>query len=87
MFKKEEFNMIEKHDLHHEFPEFEQRIHELKMNNHHFARLFEEYHAINREILRIEEGVENPADEYLEELKKQRLSHKDQLYGMLRGTA
>lgn len=79
--------MIEKHDLHHEFPEFEQRIHELKMNNHHFARLFEEYHAINREILRIEEGVQNPADEYLEELKKQRLSHKDQLYDMLRNVA
>lgn len=79
--------MIEKHDLHHEFPEFEQRIHELKMNNHHFARLFEEYHTINREILRIEEGVENPADEYLEELKKQRLSHKDQLYDMLRNVA
>ena len=87
MFKKEELKMIEKHDLHHEFPEFEQRIHELKMNNHHFARLFEEYHAINREILRIEEGVQNPADEYLEELKKQRLSHKDQLYDMLRNVA
>lgn len=87
MFNKEELKMIEKHDLHHEFPEFEQRIHELKMNNHHFARLFEEYHAINREILRIEEGVQNPADEYLEELKKQRLSHKDQLYDMLRNVA
>lgn len=87
MSKKEELKMIEKHDLHHEFPEFEQRIHELKMNNHHFARLFEEYHAINREILRIEEGVQNPADEYLEELKKQRLSHKDQLYDMLRNVA
>ena len=79
--------MLEKHDLHHEFPEFESRIHELKMNNQHFARLFEEYHTINREILRIEAGVENPSDEYLEELKKQRLSHKDQLYDMLRGTA
>lgn len=75
--------MIEKHDLHHEFPEFNDRIHELKMNNHHFARLFEEYHTINREILRIEEGVENTNDEYLEDLKKERLSHKDQLYKML----
>lgn len=79
--------MIEKHDLHHEFPEFNDRIHELKMNNHHFARLFEEYHAINREILRIEEGVENTNDEYLEDLKKERLSHKDQLYKMLTDAA
>ena len=49
--------MLDKHDLHHEFPEYYDRIHELKAGNSHFARLFEEYHDINREILRIEEGV------------------------------
>ena len=62
--------MIEKHDLHHEFPEYHDRIHELKTSNSHFARLFEEYHDINREILKIEEGGENTSDEYLEALKK-----------------
>ncbi|MDV6341525.1 MAG: DUF465 domain-containing protein [Nitrosomonadaceae bacterium] len=75
--------MIDKHDLHHEFPEYYDRIHELKTNNSHFARLFEEYHDLNREILRIEEGVENTTDEYLEELKKKRLLYKDKLYGMI----
>ncbi|MER0169506.1 MULTISPECIES: YdcH family protein [Nitrosomonas] len=75
--------MIDKHDLHHEFPEYYDRIHELKTNNTHFARLFEEYHDLNREILRIEEGVENTTDEYLEELKKKRLLYKDKLYGMI----
>ncbi len=35
---------IEKHDLHHELPEFEQEIHQLKINNAHFVRLFKEYH-------------------------------------------
>ncbi len=75
--------MIEKHDLHHEFPEYYDRIHELKTHDSHFARLFDEYHDINREILRIEEGIENTADEYLEELKKKRLLHKDKLYGMI----
>ncbi|MBK7491360.1 MAG: YdcH family protein [Nitrosomonas sp.] len=75
--------MIDKHDLHHEFPEYYDRIHELKNNNSHFARLFEEYHDLNREILRIEEGVENTTDEYLEELKKKRLLYKDKLYGMI----
>lgn len=75
--------MIDKHDLHHEFPEYYDRIHELKTNNSHFARLFEEYHDLNREILRIEEGVENTIDEYLEELKKKRLLYKDKLYGMI----
>ena len=62
--------MIEKHDLHHEFPEYYDRIHELKTQNSHFARLFEEYHDINREILRIEEGIKNTTDEYLEGLEK-----------------
>lgn len=75
--------MMDKHDLHHEFPEYYDRIHELKTNNTHFARLFEEYHDLNREILRIEEGVENTTDEYLEELKKKRLLYKDRLYGMI----
>ena len=75
--------MIEKHDLHHDFPGHHDRIHELNTSNNHFARLFEEYHDINREIVRIEEGVENTSDEYLEELKKKRLLHKDELYGMI----
>lgn len=75
--------MIDKHDLHHEFPEYYDRIHELKTQNSHFARLFEEYHDINREILRIEEGVENTADEYFEELKKKRLQLKDKLYSII----
>lgn len=75
--------MIDKHDLHHEFPEYYDRIHELKTNDSHFARLFEEYHDLNREILRIEEGAENTTDEYLEELKKKRLLYKDKLYGMI----
>ena len=49
--------MHEKHDLHHEFPEHFDRIHELKVSNAHFARLFDEYHKICRAIVRIEEGV------------------------------
>ena len=75
--------MLEKHDLHHEFPEHYDRIHTLKISDNHFARLFNEYHDINREIVRIEEGAENTADEYLEDLKKKRLLYKDKLYGMI----
>ena len=75
--------MIEKHDLHHEFPEFEKEIRELKINDAHFARLFKEYHELDHEVRRIEQGVENTADDYLEIQKKQRLSVKDQLFAML----
>jgi uncharacterized protein YdcH (DUF465 family) len=75
----------EKHDLHHEFPEHEQRIRELKMGNAHFAKLFDNYHEVEHEVRRIEEGVENTSDVYLEGLKKKRLHLKDTLYGMITG--
>ncbi len=75
---------IEKHDLHREFPEFENEIHELKMTDAHFARLFKTYHEIDHEVHRIEQGVENTSDEYLDEQKKQRLNLKDQLFVMLK---
>ncbi|MCB1977311.1 MAG: DUF465 domain-containing protein, partial [Nitrosomonas sp.] len=59
------------------------RIHALKTGNAHFARLFDEYHDVNREVRRIEEGVENTSDAYLEDLKKKRLMLKDQLLDMI----
>lgn len=74
----------EKHDLAHEFPEFKDKIHELKTSNAHFAKLFDEYHGLEHEVRRIEEGVENTSDEYLEEQKKKRLHLKDQLFDMLK---
>lgn len=75
---------IAKHDLVHEFPELRERIHTLKTSDQHFARLFDEYHDLDHEVRRIEEGVENTSDAYLETRKKMRLLLKDQLYGMLR---
>ena len=44
---------IAKHDLHHEFPEFNDEIHYLKMNDNHFSRLFTEYHEVDHEVHRI----------------------------------
>ena len=73
----------EKHDLIHELPEHRDRIHELKTSNARFARLFEEYHELDHEIHRIETGIENTSDEYLEEKKKHRLLRKDEMYEMI----
>ncbi len=75
---------LQKHDLHHEFPEFSEEIHHLKMNNNHFAKLFKEYHELDHEVLRIEQGVENTSDEYLEQLKINRLHLKDSLFALIR---
>lgn len=72
------------HDLVHEFPEYRDQIHNLKLSNAHFAKLFDEYHVVNREVLRLEgEGVP-VIDEAFETLKKQRLQLKDELYNMLK---
>lgn len=75
---------LEKHDLHHEFPDLTDEIHHLKLNDNHFARLFNEYHETDHEVNRIEQGVENTSDEYLDGKKKQRLKLKDKLFVMLK---
>lgn len=80
-----QFMMIENHSLLHEFPDHKKTIHDLKGGNRHFARLFDEYHTVDKEIHRIEEGIETPSDVYTEQLKKQRLHLKDELYLMIRG--
>jgi uncharacterized protein YdcH (DUF465 family) len=75
--------MLEKHDLHHEFPEHHDAIHDLKMNDAHFARLFTEYHEVDHEVHRIETGAENTSDDYLNERKKVRLHFKEELLVMI----
>jgi hypothetical protein len=71
------------HELHEEFPELGDRIHELKTGDEHFSRLFDEYHEVNRQVHRAETDVEPTTDEHMEVLRKQRLLLKDQLYAML----
>lgn len=75
---------LESHDLHSEFPEFNDAIRALKLSNNHFSRLFDEYHAVNRHVQRIEVNAELATDAVLEELKKSRLRLKDTLHSMLR---
>ena len=76
--------LTEKHDLVHELPEHRETIHNLKMSDKHFARLFDEYHEVDHEVHRIETGIENTSDEYLEQRKKRRLYLKDELYRMIK---
>lgn len=71
-----------KHDLVSDLPELRDQIHQLKMHNHHFARLFNEYHELDHEVVRLEQGVEHSSDAYLEGLKAKRVHLKDELYRM-----
>jgi uncharacterized protein YdcH (DUF465 family) len=76
---------IEKHSLVNDYPEFKDRIHELKMSNPHFAAKYEEYNELDKEIIDIEEKMVNTSDDYIEELKMKRVHLKDELVAMLRG--
>ena len=73
----------EHHSLALEFPEYKDKIHELKINDPEFAKLFDKYVEIDKEIYRIEMQIENTSDEYLEGLKIRRVTLKDKLFTML----
>ena len=42
--------MITKHQLTLDFPEFEAKIHDLKVNDNHFKNLFDKYDELDHEI-------------------------------------
>ena len=74
------------HELHEEFPEHAKKMHELKVSNAHFAKLFDDYHEVNRAVHRAETNVE-PVEELAEvEMRKQRAHLKDELWRMLSAT-
>jgi uncharacterized protein YdcH (DUF465 family) len=71
------------HELHDEFPQDVWKLHALKMESPQFGALADRYHLLNREIHRIESGIEAASDERTEALKKERLSMLDQVAKML----
>ena len=71
-------------ELNEQFPDKVDRIHELKVNDHHFAKLHEDYHELNRAIHRAETNVEPTDDFHLEDMRKQRLRLLDEIAGMLK---
>ena len=75
---------MEKHDLLHEFPEYQDKIHQLKIENNHFKKLFEEYDEIEHQILRINKGIEIMTDEAFKEIKIKMLHLKDEIYTYLK---
>jgi uncharacterized protein YdcH (DUF465 family) len=72
------------HPLIEEFPQNKEQIHKLKISNPHFRRLAHEYEGIDKSIIRAEQGIETVNDDYLSEIKKERLHLKDLIYQMIR---
>ena len=74
---------VEHHDLHHDFPELSDAIHALKVGNAHFAKLFATYHRLTGSVENLEEHDMPVSDFTMEDMKKERVRLKDQLYHML----
>jgi len=74
---------VEHHDLVHEFPELKDKIHELKMSDHHFRKLFDAYHELTRSIENMENEVTPTSTRVEEEAKLRRVHLKDELYRIL----
>ncbi len=76
---------VDPHELHDEFPEYKDRIQQLKTGDQRFALLYDRYHKVNGEVREVEEHDVPVSDVIFEELKKQRLRLKDELYALLHG--
>jgi uncharacterized protein YdcH (DUF465 family) len=77
----------EPHDLMHEFPEFRDKIGELRRTDGAFSQLMEDYDQLDARIRELEELGNPVADETIEDLKKRRVGLKDQLYSLLTKSA
>ena len=77
----------ERHDLHHEFPQHAELIHQLLGGNQEFAALYKEYDDLDAEILDLEQKGEPTTDEVFEAMKYKRLQLKDKLYAILQANS
>ena len=71
------------HELAEEFPEHVAKMHHLKETDGHFARIFNEYHEVNRAIHRAETDIEPADDAHITEMRRKRMKLKDEIYGLL----
>ena len=71
------------HELAADFPEHADRISALRQTDAQFARLVEAYHDVNRNVHRAETDVEPVSDAHMADLRKTRMTLKDEIYGIL----
>ncbi|GAB3427056.1 YdcH family protein [Massilia solisilvae] len=63
------------------FPEYRDLITKLKTTDHHFQNLFDKHNELDQQIKNKEAHV---SEAEIEDLKKQKLALKDELYAILR---
>ena len=68
------------------FPEYRDQITQLKTHDAHFVRIFDEHNALDQQIKRMESHAEPGTPLQIEQLKKEKLRLKDEVYAVLRKT-
>ncbi|OQS46156.1 YdcH family protein [Chromobacterium violaceum] len=69
------------------FPEYRERITRLKIEDAHFARLFDKHNQLDQQIKNMEDRIVSATHEEIETLKKEKLKLKDELYALLKACA
>lgn len=69
------------------FPEFRDLITKLKTEDAHFTRLFDKHNELDQQIKNIENRIESGSAMDVENLKKEKLKLKDELYVILKAKA
>ncbi|MBD3893594.1 YdcH family protein [Hydrogenophaga sp.] len=69
------------------FPEYRELISSLKGRDHHFTRLFDKHNEIDQIIKNMEAGIVPGSHTEIDQLKKEKLLLKDQIYVILRQQA
>ena len=65
------------------FREYREQISRLRQSDRHFDRLFEQHNTLDQKIRNAEAGIERCGTVELEDMKKQKLHLKDQIYTIL----
>jgi uncharacterized protein YdcH (DUF465 family) len=63
--------------------EYRDEIHDLKISNAHFAKIFEKHNELDKQVEDAEAGRTHITDMELEVLKKEKLLLKDEAYQMI----
>jgi uncharacterized protein len=66
------------------FPEYRDLITRLKTSDAHFQHLFDKHNELDQRVQTLEAHIVHGTHEEIENLKKQKLQLKDQLYVILR---
>ena len=66
------------------FPEYRDLITRLKGHDAHFTRLFDKHNELDQTIKNMESHIQPGSPVEIENLKKEKLALKDELYALLR---